>query len=115
MQSAEDLQDGIELLDQIPDDIESQLPLDVIEGLRNGTLTEIPDDVVSGLPQNLQDRLPDSLIETAAANSTLLIILGIVAAVAVAGFLWGVVKSAMKAAVFFAIIAAIAIFFLVLQ
>jgi len=115
VQTAEDIQKGQELLDQLPDDIEAQLPLDVIEDLRNGSLTELPDDVVAGLPQNLQDRIPESLIETAAANSTLLIILGVVAAVSVAGFLWGVVKSAMKAAVFFAIIAAVAIFFLVLQ
>jgi len=115
VQTAEDLQDGIERLDKLPDDIEAQLPRDVIEGLRNGSLTEIPDDVVSGLPQNLQDRIPESLIETAAANSTLLMILGVVAALSVVGFVYGVVKSAMKAAVFFAIIAAVAIFFLVLQ
>lgn len=115
VQTVEDIQKGQELLDQLPDDIEAQLPLDVIADLRDGSLTELPDDVVAGLPQNLQDRIPESLIETAAANSTLLIILGVVAAVSVAGFLWGVVKSAMKAAVFFAIVAAVAIFFLVLQ
>lgn len=107
------LQDvGVEdVVSQLPEEVVEALPLDVLEQLENGTLDEIPADVADQVKDRVSaevfDRVPSDLLEDP-TNQALLAVLGIALAISLAGFLWGVMKSAMKAAGFFAIVAVIA-------
>ena len=56
----------------------------------------------------LQDRVPEGLVEAASDNPTLTVILVIAGIIGILGFLWGVAKSAFKAAAFFAVVAVVA-------
>lgn len=98
-----------DVLDQIPPEVlaelESREP-DVVRGLRDGSITEIPGSVVDALPSQLADRVPADLI--AGTSGTFLAILIVVGLIALAGFFYGMVKSAIKAALFFAVVAAVA-------
>lgn len=96
-------------LDAIPPEVLSELlerEPEVIDDLRNGRLDEIPDNVVDRLPTDLVDQIPSDLI--ASVNPALLAIVAGVALLALAGFFYGVVKAAMKAALFFAVVAIVA-------
>lgn len=94
------------VVDQIPEEVLERLPADVREKLEAGLIDKIPEDVADTLPEGLRDSIPPGLIDAAAANP-LFAVLGVLALV---GFGYGVMKSAMKSAVFFGALAAIAWF-----
>lgn len=102
-----------DLTDQIPAEVlaelESREP-DIVRGLRDGSITEIPSSVVDALPSGISDQIPADLTE--GASGTFIAILIVVGVIAVAGFFYGMVKSAIKAALFFGLVAAIAFFVL---
>lgn len=102
-----------DIVDQIPAEVLAELEArepDVVRGLRDGSITEIPGSVVDALPTGLADRIPSDLI--AGTSGTFIAILAIVGLVALAGFFYGMVKSAIKAAMFFLVVAVVAGFFL---
>lgn len=102
-------------VDQLPDEVLDRVPQDILDGLRDGTLDEIPgefiedlpNDIIDALPEELKTFIPDSLL-AGGASTTFVIVMGAIAALSVLGFLWGVAKSAMKAALFFALVAVVA-------
>ena len=93
--------------DKIPEEVLEKLPEDIRRQLEEGAIDKIPQDIVDKLPEGLRDSVPTGLIEAASANP-LFAIIGVLALI---GFGYGVVKSATKAVVFFAVLAAIAWFF----
>ena len=99
-------------LAQLPSEVRENLPTDVVEGLRDGSLDAIPSDVVDDIKARVStdvfNRVPTELLEDP-TNRALIAVLGLVAVFSFAGFVWGVMKSAMKAAIFFAIVAVIAV------
>lgn len=104
-----------EVVDRLPPEVVENLPADVLEGLSDGTLSEIPTDIMD----NLEDRLPSDVLDRVPAefladptNRLVIGVMAVIALVSVAGFLYGVMKSAMKAAFFFAVVAAVAAFML---
>jgi len=102
-----------DLTDQIPAEVLAELEArepDIVAGLRDGSLEEIPQSVVDALPQGLKARVPTDLI--AGTSGTFIAILIIVGVLAIAGFLYGMMKAAIKAALFFGVVAAIAFFLL---
>ena len=92
------------LIDQLPDDVLDRLPDDVIGDLRDGVIDKIPEDLVDQLPTSVTDRIPDGLLESASADPLLAAILIGVGALAVLVFLFGVFKSAFKAAFLAAVV-----------
>ena len=92
--------------EKIPDEVLERLPEDIRQKLEDGVIDKIPQDVIDRLPENLQDRIPPGLIEAASSNP----LFAVIGALALLGFAYGVIKSAMKAAVFFGLLAAIAWF-----
>lgn len=100
-----------DVLDQLPPEVVEGLPPDVVQQLEDGTLDKIPEDVVENLPSDLVDKVPDGLIEFAAANPTLTAILAIIGILAAVGFFYGIVKSAIKVALFSGVLSAIAWYF----
>lgn len=102
-----------DLTDQIPAEVLAELEArepDIVAGLRDGSLDEIPQSVVDRLPGQLGELVPTDLV--AGTSGTFIAILIIVGVIAVAGFFYGMVKAAIKAALFFGVIAAIAFFLL---
>lgn len=104
-------QSGVE---DIPDDLVDDIPPDVLEKLRDGVIDRIPEDVVEDLKarfgENVVDRLPPDLVQFATDNPTLAAIFAIIGVLAIIGFIWGVVKSALKVAIFWGAVAALAWF-----
>lgn len=103
-------QEDVDELDPelIDPEILDRLPPDIRKKLEDGVLDKIPEDVVDALPPSLQERLPEGFIDAAGSNPTLTAILVIAGIVGILGFMYGVAKSAFKAAAFFAIVAAVA-------
>jgi len=99
-------QDAENLVDQIPTDVIDQIPTDVLQDLVEGTAEKIPQEVIDRLPDSVVDRIPDGLIESVGADPVLAGILIAIGGIAVAGFLYGIVKSAWKAAFFAGIVGA---------
>lgn len=95
------------VVDSIPDEVLERLPDDVRQQLEDGVIDKIPEDIVDKLPEGLRDSVPPGLIEAASSNP----LFALIGVLALAGFAYGVAKSAIKAAVFFAAIAALAWFF----
>ena len=95
------------VVDSIPDDVLERLPDDVRQQLEDGVIDKIPEDIVDKLPEGVQDSVPPGLIEAASSNP----LFALIGVLSLAGFAYGVAKSAIKAAVFFAGIAALAWFF----
>ncbi|NND04580.1 MAG: hypothetical protein HKN91_17530 [Acidimicrobiia bacterium] len=93
-------------VDSIPEEVLERLPEDIRQKLEDGIIDKIPEDIVDRLPEGLQDRVPPGLIEAASSNP----LFAVIGVLAVIGFGYGVVKSAMKAAGFFAVVAVIAWF-----
>jgi hypothetical protein len=93
-----------EPLDELPPDVVDQLPDDIVDQLQDGIIDRIPDEVIDRLPESVTDRIPSDLLDAASANPTLTAILIGVGVLAVAIFIWGVVKSAWKAAFFAAVV-----------
>ncbi len=100
-QAPEDLAD-------LPPDVADRIPDEVLDQLRDGVIDKIPDSVVDQLPDGVVDRIPDGLLESATANPALSAILIGVGVLAVVIFLFGIVKSAFKAAFFAGVIGAAA-------
>ncbi len=90
-------------VDEMPPEVVDQLPTDVVQDLAEGVIEKIPEEVIDRLPESVVDRIPDHLLEAVGADPLLAGILVGVGALAVVVFLWGVVKSAWKAA-FFAVV-----------
>lgn len=105
-------------VDEIPEEALEELPDSVIQQLRDGTIDTIPEDVIDNLSDSAKDALieqvpdfvPDSVLSAVGDNPLLAVVLALAGLVAIGGFFWGVSKSAMKAAVFFAVVAALAWF-----
>lgn len=95
------------VVDNIPEEVLDRLPEDIRQQLEDGVIDKIPEDIVDTLPEGIRDSIPPGLIEAASSNP-LFAVLGVLA---LGGFIYGVVKSAMKAAIFFGVIAALAWFF----
>lgn len=93
-------------LESLPAELRERYP-DVVNDLREGLIEEVPDAVLDQLPASVVDRIPESLLSSG-VNMTFVIIVGVIGALALAGFLYGVTKAAIKAAVFFLVVAAIA-------
>ena len=94
-------------VDSIPEEVLERLPDDVRQQLEDGIIDKIPEDIADTLPEGLRDSIPPGLIEAASANP----LFAVIGVLAVLGFIYGVVKSAFKAIVFFGALAAIAWFF----
>jgi len=105
-------------VEDLPTEVVEELPSDVVQGLRDGAIDKIPEDVVDSLSESARDTLldqfpefvPDGLVEAVAANPLLAVILAIAGVAAVAGFFWAITKAAMKAVVFFGVVAVVAWF-----
>ncbi len=97
-------------VEELPPEVVEELPDDVLQQLRDGVIDKIPEDVVTQLPESVQDRIPDGLVDFASTNTGLAVVLAILGVLAVAGFVWGIAKSAFKAAAFFAVAGAVAWF-----
>jgi len=98
-------------IDEIPPEVVDELPPDVVEQLEDGVLDKIPDDVVDSLPDAIQDKIPDGLLEAASSNpafTKVLLGIGVLAAI---GFIFGVVKSAVKWMLYSAILGVAAWYF----
>lgn len=96
-------------LDLIPPAVLSELSErepQLVDDLTNGSLTEIPDSVVDRLPTDLVNQIPTELL--GGVDPVFLAIIAGVALLALAGFFYGVMKAAIKAAVFFGLVAAVA-------
>lgn len=94
----------LDVVDELPPDVVEDLDPSVLEELRG--LDQIPDRLKDRIPEDVLDRIPAGLVDFTSGNPTLAIILAIVGVLAVAGFAWGVAKSAFKAAMFFGVVAA---------
>ncbi len=94
-------------LDELDPSILERLPPDVREDIERGVLDKLPEDVVDALPDGVAARVPSGLIDAAGSNPTLTAILIIAGVLGIAGFCYGVAKSAFKAAGFFGIVAAV--------
>lgn len=94
----------LDVVDELPPDVVEDLDPSVLEELRG--LDQIPESLKDRIPSDVLDRIPSGLVDFASDNPTLAIILAIVGVLAVAGFVWGVARSAFKAAVFFGVVAA---------
>ncbi len=93
-------------IEDLPPEVVEELPDDVLTDLRDGIIDKIPEDVVERLPDGVQDKIPDSLVEFASTNTGFAAFLAVVGVLAVVGFVWGIVKSALKAVVFFGVVGA---------
>lgn len=99
-----------DLAEELPDEVLEQLEPTLREQIESGARDRLPEDAYDALPDSLQDRVPADLVAFADSNRTLTIILLLVGLLSIAGFLYGVAKSAFKAAGFFAIVGTIAWF-----
>jgi hypothetical protein len=91
-------------IDDIPSDVVDELPTDIVEQLEDGVLDKIPDDIVDSLPDAIQDQIPEGLLEAASSNPTFTKVLLAIGVIAVIGFVFGVVKSAVKWMIYSAIL-----------
>lgn len=99
-------QEGDPPISEIPPEVLERLPSDVVQDLAEGTLEKIPDEVLDRLPEPLVDQIPSEFITAVSDNPVLVGALIAVGVLAIVIFLWGVVKSAWKAAFFAAIFGA---------
>lgn len=95
-----------DLIDDLPPDVVKDLPQPIIDQIRTEGLDALPDDIIDRLPDSVVDRIPSEFLDVAGSNPVFTAVLVIVGIVAVAGFLYGVAKSAFKASLFFGLIAA---------
>ena len=98
-------------LDDLPPEVVEELPTDVVDQIKDGLLDKRPEDVVSELPQSIQDRIPEGLLEVASSNPTFTRVLLIIGILAVVGFVFGVIKSAVKWMLYSAILGVVAWYF----
>ena len=98
-------------IEDLPPEVVDELPNDVVDQITDGLLDKIPDDVVSELPQSIQDRIPEGLLEAASSNPTFTTVLLVIGVLAVIGFVFGVIKSAVKWMLYSAILGVVAWYF----
>ncbi len=98
-------------VDELPPEVVESLPDDVVQQLKDGVLDAIPDDIVDSLPASIQDKIPDGLLEAAASNTAFTRVLLVIGILAVIGFVFGVIKSAVKWMLYSAIVAVAAWYF----
>lgn len=91
-------------LEDVPPEVLDELPPSVLRKLQDGLLDQIPQDVVESLPSAVQDKIPEGLLEAASSNPTMTMVLLGIGVIAVAGFVFGVVKSAVKWMIYSAIL-----------
>ena len=97
---------NLDLIAEVPPDVVEDLPPSIIDQIREEGLEALPDEIVDRLPDSVVDRIPSEFLDVATNNPALTAILLIVGIVAVGGFMYGVAKSAFKAALFFGVVAA---------
>ena len=95
-----------DVVDDLPPDVVEDLDPTVVDELRG--LDRIPTSIQDRIPDDVLDRIPAGLVDLASDDPTLAFVLGIIGVLALAGFAWGVAKSAIKAVVFFGVVAAVA-------
>lgn len=98
-------------IEELPPEVIDSLPDDIVRQLQDGVLVVIPDDVVDSLPASIQDKIPDGLLEAASSNPALtrvLLAIGIIAAI---GFVFGVIKRAVKWMIYSALVGVAAWYF----
>ena len=83
-------------IDDLPPEVVDELPNDIVDQIREGLLDKLPEDVVSDLPASIQDRIPEGLLDAASSNPTLTTVLLTIGVIAVVGFIFGVIRSAVK-------------------
>lgn len=83
-------------IDELPPEVVDELSNDVLQQLEDGVLDKIPDDVFDSLPSAVQDQIPEGLLEAASSNPTFTKVLVVVGVLAAIGFIFGVVKHAVK-------------------
>ena len=93
-------------VDKIPQEVLDRLPDDLRDKLESGEIDKIPQDIIDNLPEGLRDSVPPGLIDAATSNP----LFAVIGVLALAGFAYGVFKSAMKSAIFFGLLAALAWF-----
>jgi len=96
----------LDLIDDLPPDVVEDLDQSIIDQIRSEGLDALPEDIVDRLPDSVVDRIPSEFLDVASSNPVFTAVLVIVGIVAVAGFMFGVAKSAFKAALFFGVVAA---------
>ena len=99
-----------DIIDQLDPDVVDQLDPGILQQLRDGVIDKIPEDAVDKLPTSVRERIPDGLIKFASDNPALAIIFAIIGVLAILGFLFSIFKSAIKQAVFWGVLAAVAWF-----
>ena len=95
----------------LPPEVVEELPPGVVDQIKDGLLDKIPEDVVSELPASIQDKIPEGLLEAASSNPALARVLLVIGVLAVLGFVFGVVKSAVKWMIYSAILGVAAWYF----
>lgn len=93
-------------IEALPQELRDRFPEEV-DKLRTGATDKISEEVIDALPPDVVDRIPESLLASG-VSTTFIVILAVIAGVALLGFIWGVVRAAMKAALFFLVLAVIA-------
>ena len=101
-----------DLVDDLPPDVVEDLPPSIIDQIREEGLETLPDEIIDQLPDSVVDKIPSEFLDVASNNPAFTALLVIVGILAVVGFGYGIAKSAFKAALFFAVIAAGAWFLL---
>jgi hypothetical protein len=98
-------------IEELPPEVVEELPEDVVQQLKDGVLDAIPDDIVDSLPASIQDKIPDGLLEAASSNPAFTRVLLAIGVLAIIGFVFGVVKSAVKWMIYSAIVGVAAWYF----
>ena len=98
-------------IDELAPEVVDSLPDDVVQQLQDGVLDAIPDDIVDSLPASVQDKIPDGLLEAASSNPGFTRVLLAIGVIAVVGFIFGVIKSAVKWMIYSAIVGVAAWYF----
>ena len=98
-------------MDDLPHDLVHDLPNEVVEQIKDVLLDKIPDDDVSEHHASKQDKIPQGLLEADSTNPTYTKVLLVIGLLAVAGFVFGVIKSAVKWMIYSAILGVVAWYF----
>jgi cation transport regulator ChaB len=98
-------------IEDLPPEVVDELPSDIVDQIKDGLLDKLPEDVVAELPNSLQDRIPEGLLEAASSNPTFTKVLLVIGVLAVIGFIFGVIKSAVKWMLYSAILGVAAWYF----
>lgn len=94
-----------DIIEQLPDVVVDRLSEEQIESIREKG--EIPREILESLPDGIVDQIPTGLVEAATSNP----LFAGIAVLALLGFIYGVVKSAAKAMLFFGAVSALFWFF----